>query len=174
MSYSKTVWEDLPSTNTPLSAANLNKIENELEQLADTNIITAYLSQDQSIPSGGVSRINIDSVFMSVGNKLTLSQNPSEIVCGKSGHLKISAFVTLSDLVANGNTQIRIFINDSVYMLLATRAANTLDQGFSITPKLFNVSQGDKIAISIGNWTGSANVVKGSASYNYITVEYVD
>lgn len=33
MAYSKTTWEDLPSTNTPLSAANLNKIENELEKL---------------------------------------------------------------------------------------------------------------------------------------------
>ena len=33
MAYNKTIWEDLPSTNTPLSAANLNKIENELEKL---------------------------------------------------------------------------------------------------------------------------------------------
>lgn len=33
MAYTKTVWEDLPSTNTPLSAANLNKIENELASL---------------------------------------------------------------------------------------------------------------------------------------------
>lgn len=33
MAYTKTVWEDLPSTNTPLSAANLNKIENELATL---------------------------------------------------------------------------------------------------------------------------------------------
>lgn len=33
MAYNKTTWEDLPSTNTPLSAANLNKIENELEKL---------------------------------------------------------------------------------------------------------------------------------------------
>lgn len=33
MAYTKTTWEDLPSTNTPLSAANLNKIENELALL---------------------------------------------------------------------------------------------------------------------------------------------
>lgn len=33
MSYTKTNWENLPSTNTPLNATNLNKIENELEKL---------------------------------------------------------------------------------------------------------------------------------------------
>ena len=33
MAYSKTVWENLPSTNTPVNATNLNKIENELEYL---------------------------------------------------------------------------------------------------------------------------------------------
>lgn len=33
MAYQKTNWEDLPSKNTPINAANLNKIENELENL---------------------------------------------------------------------------------------------------------------------------------------------
>ena len=28
MAYNKTIWEGLPSTNTPISASNLNKIEN--------------------------------------------------------------------------------------------------------------------------------------------------
>lgn len=31
MSYTKTEWENLPSTDTPLNATNLNKIENQLE-----------------------------------------------------------------------------------------------------------------------------------------------
>lgn len=38
MSYSKTTWENLPSTNTPLNATNLNKIENELKFLDDNAI----------------------------------------------------------------------------------------------------------------------------------------
>lgn len=37
MSYTKTNWENLPSTNTPLNANNLNKIENELSAL-DNNV----------------------------------------------------------------------------------------------------------------------------------------
>lgn len=31
MAYSKTNWQDLPSTATPINSTNLNKIENELE-----------------------------------------------------------------------------------------------------------------------------------------------
>ena len=39
MAYSKTTWENLPSTNTPLNATNLNKIETELDKLDPS---TAY------------------------------------------------------------------------------------------------------------------------------------
>lgn len=31
MAYTKTIWENLPSTNTPINKDNLNKIENQLE-----------------------------------------------------------------------------------------------------------------------------------------------
>ncbi len=33
MAYPKTVWEDLPSINTPFDAVKMNKIEDELEKL---------------------------------------------------------------------------------------------------------------------------------------------
>lgn len=38
MAYSKTNWENLPSTNTPLNRTNLSKIENELKFLDDNAI----------------------------------------------------------------------------------------------------------------------------------------
>lgn len=37
MSYNKTIWKNLPSTNTPINKTNLNKIENELDNL-DNNV----------------------------------------------------------------------------------------------------------------------------------------
>lgn len=40
MAYSKTNWQDLPSTTTPLNATNLNKIENQLEILSSTETVT--------------------------------------------------------------------------------------------------------------------------------------
>ena len=38
MAYTKTNWQDLPSTNTPVNATNLNKIETELKFLDDNAI----------------------------------------------------------------------------------------------------------------------------------------
>ena len=40
MAYNKTIWENLPSTNTPLNANNLNKIEDELAKLNPTTPYT--------------------------------------------------------------------------------------------------------------------------------------
>ena len=50
MSYSKTTWEDLPSTNTPITASNLNNIENQV--YANTNDIatnTTNISTNEAI-----------------------------------------------------------------------------------------------------------------------------
>lgn len=38
MSYTKTNWQDLPNTTTPINATNLNKIETELETLDNYSI----------------------------------------------------------------------------------------------------------------------------------------
>lgn len=38
MAYNKTTWENLPSTNTPITASNLNNIENEVKFLDDNTI----------------------------------------------------------------------------------------------------------------------------------------
>ena len=37
MSYTKTTWEDLPSTNTPINATRLNNIENGIKNNANVN-----------------------------------------------------------------------------------------------------------------------------------------
>ena len=41
MAYSKTNWQDLPSTTTPLNATNLNKIENKLQDLDSNKLSTS-------------------------------------------------------------------------------------------------------------------------------------
>ena len=56
MQYTKTNWENTPSTNTPLNATNLNKIENQLEAL--TNAIypvgSIYMTTDETFVPGDV------------------------------------------------------------------------------------------------------------------------
>lgn len=76
MSYTKTNWENLPSTNTPLNATNLNKIETELEDLDNNkfirrNIATAIDANDYRGSSmNGVYAISINSENKNLPNNL--------------------------------------------------------------------------------------------------------
>lgn len=58
MSYEKTNWENAPSTNSPINAANLNKIENQLEAPS-----VLYVDFDTSSnPTHQVGRANWNSI----------------------------------------------------------------------------------------------------------------
>lgn len=61
MSYTKTVWKDLPDTTTPITADRLNNIENGVEYLYENGLIAQnlpvgsevdYVGQISDIPSG--------------------------------------------------------------------------------------------------------------------------
>lgn len=54
MAYTKTVWEDLPSTNTPINATNLNNIENGIKT-NETNITALNSYSTNSYASNGIS-----------------------------------------------------------------------------------------------------------------------
>lgn len=54
MAYTKTIWEDLPSTNTPLNATNLNNIEDQVE--TNTNDIEDLVS-DVATNTGDISSL---------------------------------------------------------------------------------------------------------------------
>lgn len=71
MAYSKTVWQDLPSTNTPLSASNLNKIENELEFLDNS-----FIEEQELLGTGGIdgnlTTITISNIDLSLYKAITV------------------------------------------------------------------------------------------------------
>lgn len=50
MSYTKTTWENLPSTNTPINATNLNKIENGIYDNSNSiDALIEYSTQETVI-----------------------------------------------------------------------------------------------------------------------------
>lgn len=70
MAYTRVNWENLPSTNTPVNATNLNKIENELEFL-DNN--SSWVSLGNTV------------YYKKVGNVVTVrgySQNEVALTAG--------------------------------------------------------------------------------------------
>lgn len=73
MSYNKTVWEDLPSTNTPLNATNLNNIENGIETLDQ---YASSIVQSGSNTNGRYVKL-IDGTLICYGSSATQNCNAS-------------------------------------------------------------------------------------------------
>ena len=73
MAYTKTNWENLPSTNTPLNANNLNKIENELINLETNkvNITDNLLIFRGNIPSTDLNEITTTGIYYISNEALT-------------------------------------------------------------------------------------------------------
>lgn len=79
MAYNKTIWENAPSTNTPINANNLNKIEEgiyqnsiSIETIIPTGIVSAY--GGNNAPEGwlicdgsAVSRTTYSRLFSAIG-----------------------------------------------------------------------------------------------------------
>ena len=90
MAYTKTVWEDLPSTNTPLSADNLNKIENELELLDG-----GYIEESGSNANGNY--IKYSDGTMICTKKVTGTANITEQYYGSFYHTPDGQYFDLGD-----------------------------------------------------------------------------
>ena len=75
MTYTKTVWEDLPSTNTPINATNLNNIESGV-YTNDTNIgdLSNLNTTDKSNLVGAINEIN-DKLLDTGWKILTITNN---------------------------------------------------------------------------------------------------
>ena len=77
MAYSKTTWEDLPSTNTPITASNLNNIENQVDtntdDIADLTSDVATNTSDISTLSSQVST-NTSNIATNTSNLTPVTQ----------------------------------------------------------------------------------------------------
>lgn len=81
MPYIKTVWEDMPNTATPISSANLNKIEDCLELLSTqtlTNVDTINGVQGSGIlvRFGQTCQLTLTFMGQAGVNNVTLLQFP--------------------------------------------------------------------------------------------------
>ena len=83
MAYTKTNWEDAPSTATPLCAENLNKIENGIYEnsidlaLADSNIntLTERITAINTALSAKADRTEVDEQITDLDETVTMKIN---------------------------------------------------------------------------------------------------
>lgn len=76
MAYSKTTWQDLPNTSTPINATRLNNMENGIET-NDTNITT--LSGSLTTLSNSLSTVATSGSYNDLSNKPTIPTQTSQL-----------------------------------------------------------------------------------------------
>lgn len=178
MAYTKTVWENLPSTNTPINANNLNKIEDGIEdieeQVNDKNVITARLNTAINITSTqqyDVKKITLDASVVA-GNRLTFQNG--EIVIGE-GVSKVLISGTIGSTGSDTSYGMEIHKNN-VYQARAYNSfvGSSSYTTISVSPKMIEVAQGDIITLKIYiNSTGITRTIRGN-NETHLTVEVIE
>lgn len=173
MAYTPTNWENLPSTNTPINATNLNKIENEL---SNKNIITAGASASVTVTATGEIKIPITTEVAKVGNAFTISNN--RVVVGQGvNHVLVSAQI-YCNLAAKRGSPFNLYIRKNgvnVNTQTNNGYASTSDRNacLSLPPKLVEVTEGDYFEYYSYNYVD--DVIRSDATSNtFLTIEAVD
>lgn len=177
MSYTKTNWQDLPNTSTPINATNLNKMEQGIYDANDKNIITIGLNSDSSITATSAYQttdVNLTKEVAKSGTKLSLSSGKVAIGAGVSKVLVSANAMTQGDAGSFG-FMIRKNTNTEVAVSYAA-PSGTGWLHIALTPVLVNVSQGDtlKLTVYINNNNSTKNIKAYNGTGTYLTVQVVE
>lgn len=175
MAYTKTNWQDLPNTTTPINATNLNKMEQGIYDANTRHAITIGLNADTTTTSTATYQgidLSLTKEIAKAGTKLSLSSGKVLIGSGVTKVLVSGKLQTQGDNSAYG---LSIKKNN-------TEISNNYEgnQGASwsqltAAPILISVSQGDTIKMSVyHNVSGTTKNVKAYSGYGtYLTVEVI-
>ena len=117
MAYTKTNWQDLPNTTTPINATNLNKIENELallDGMFETGTFTPTI-KGGTTPGTAVYTMQ-EGHYTKIGNivfydfKIGVSS-----FTGATGFLKIEGIPYSTSLINNSTNSASIFVTGSLF-----------------------------------------------------------
>jgi hypothetical protein len=124
----------------------------------------------QVLPQATWTKVNLNSVVASVGDKLTMSSNGIKIGANVS-HVLISANAVGNNMVSPFNLQIRKN-SDEVALSMLSGYGNTTNQNQKITPILLSVKQND-IIYMYAYAGGTTSQISGATQRTNLTVEVV-
>lgn len=165
---------------TKFTADRMNHIEEGIAGITqEKNIMTAYPSAYNTVVTKNNTSIVLDS-STSIGSNLTLSN--SAIVIGKGiTKVMISAQFFFQDYQLTGYCYPLIKKNDTgVAGALTERGVSGMPAYMSVTisPVLVNVTEGDKISLSVGDINDVRTIYRGKSPagtlHTYLTVEAVE
>ena len=168
-------FEDLPSTNTPLNAANLNNNFNELNnKLAATIALTSNTTVTVST-AYGYNKIPLNAIKAqkNATGILSVSQNGT-ITINKTGWYLVSGVASCKS--TNSNQTIIVTILTTPYQLGESYYASgtTKTDAINVSPHIVYLTSGQQIWLNI---TGSATgdiTVSGSSNGRFTYVNIVE
>ena len=177
MAYTKINWENLPSTNTPVNATNLNHMDQGIYDANDKNIITIGLNADTTTTSTAAYQnidISLTKEMAKTGTKLSLSSGKVLIGEGVS-HVLVSGKIQTQGDSSTYGLSIRKNTNSGVSDAYETTPGTAWNQ-IAVSPILIPVAQGDTIKMTIyHNSSGTTKNIKAYNGYGtYLTVEVID
>lgn len=172
MAYTKTVWENLPSTNTPINATNLNKIETELD--LRSNIVTTTSTNSVTLSATGNQQIPITSFRNGIGDKFTISNNRVIIGAGVD-YVLISANI-YANLSAGRGGAFNVEIKKNGTTIVGQTnsgyaSSETRNACLSIAPMLIDVAENDYIEYYIYGYSG--DVIRSETANTGLTLQAV-
>lgn len=105
MAYERVNWENLPSTNTPVNATNLNKLNDVIDAKANSNDVYTKTETDTKLNKKVNTSDLIDliypvgSIYMSANNV-----SPANLFGGKWEQIKDTFLLACGDTYKNGET----------------------------------------------------------------------
>lgn len=152
-----------------ISAENLNTLQNNIEDaINDKNIITASFNTNYTIATSDTyEKVKLDT-SVSVGDKLTLTNDGGIKIGAGISKIKASANINFQT-IASGVKNIGIFKNDTnIFQNITNISERTT---LVLSPIVFDVKENDIIYLEL---IGTKNdVIRRSMAFSNITLEVI-
>ena len=170
---------DTNSTNigdlTNLTTTTKTNLVSAVNEVNEKNIMTLRPNGNKSITIsstyGSGSRIPLDTLQASIGNKLT--NNSNKIVVGDGvNHIKVSAYSQIKG-IAN-SIELLIRQNGNMVGLVGNTHQNTNQWlAYAMVDIVLSVQEGDSIDLAV-RAAATGTIVLGGNDYTHLTVEVID
>ena len=151
MAYTRVNWKDLPDTSTPITAENLNKMDEQIAKIGGA--IRVQNSVDQNMETETHTTIIFDTVDFNTTENLTLSNGSIKIGSNINCVLVTGRWTSFSISNNNDNNYVYIYKNDERIAFKCTRGDYTQE----ITA-IIPVQENDIIKLT-GYQSGSSTIV---------------
>lgn len=167
-------FKDLPNTDTPINAENLNNNFNELKEVTEKSYMLATVNNNWLSYDGQqtIDPIALDTVVHKKGEKFTLENDKIRVGAGVSA-IRVSAAIFINDFIGTGYAWGKIMKNGGAFAtaILPTITGAAPYGSVCIPSTIVPVKEGDLINLRVEQTARDYTVIRGYESNTFLFVE---